>query len=79
MAQGYGYIKRVPSAIIERLSEEHGIVKIHNSSQELRIGQRVEIIPNHVCPVVNRMDRVFVVRNEEVIDEWNVEARGKII
>ncbi|MGG2196766.1 MULTISPECIES: alanine racemase [Paenibacillus] len=75
---GYGYIKQAPSAVIERLSEEHGMVKVHHT-EDLQIGQRVEIIPNHVCPVVNLMDRVFVVRNDEVIDEWKVEARGKII
>jgi D-serine deaminase-like pyridoxal phosphate-dependent protein len=76
--QGHGHIKQAPSAIIERLSEEHGMVRVRHS-EDLRIGQRVEIIPNHVCPAVNLMDRLFVVRNGKVIDEWKVEARGKLV
>jgi D-serine deaminase-like pyridoxal phosphate-dependent protein len=78
MTKGYGYIKEAPSALIERLSEEHGVVS-YEDPNGLRIGQRVEIIPNHVCPVINLMDKVYVVRGEDVVDQWVVEARGKII
>lgn len=77
-SHGYGHIKQAPTAVIERLSEEHGIVRVRHS-EDLRIGQRVEIIPNHVCPTVNLMDRLYIVRNDKVIDEWKVEARGKLV
>jgi D-serine deaminase-like pyridoxal phosphate-dependent protein len=74
---GYGYIKQAPHAVIDRLNEEHGVV-ISQKEDDLYIGQRVEIIPNHVCPVINLMDKVYVVRGDQVVDEWKVEARGKI-
>jgi D-serine deaminase-like pyridoxal phosphate-dependent protein len=76
--RGYGYIKEAPSAVIDRLSEEHGVV-IADDPNVLQIGQRVEIIPNHICPVVNLMDKVYAVRNGQVAAEWPVEARGKIV
>jgi D-serine deaminase-like pyridoxal phosphate-dependent protein len=73
---GYGFIKQAPHAVIERLNEEHGVVI--TKEEDLHIGQRVEVIPNHVCPVVNLMEKVYVVRGNEVVAEWKVEARGKI-
>lgn len=75
--KGYGYIKQAPHAIIDRLSEEHGVV-ITQKEDDLYIGQRVEVIPNHVCPVINLMEKVYVARGDEVVDEWIVKARGKI-
>jgi D-serine deaminase-like pyridoxal phosphate-dependent protein len=76
--RGFGYIKEAPSAVIDRLSEEHGVV-IADDPNALRIGQRVEIIPNHICPVVNLMDYVYAVRDGEVAAKWTVAARGKIV
>lgn len=78
VAKGYGYIKNAPLAVIERLSEEHGVVGAERDGQ-LKIGQRVEIIPNHVCTVINLLDSVYVCRGEEVLDQWQVEARGKSV
>ncbi|SFU44012.1 alanine racemase [Alicyclobacillus macrosporangiidus] len=73
---GFGYIKEWPKAVLERLYEEHGVVQLNGEACE--IGQRVTIIPNHVCPVVNLMEHVYVTRGDEVIDQWPVDARGKI-
>lgn len=78
VAGGYGYIKGCPSAVIERLSEEHGIVRAQ-ADGGLEIGQRVEIVPNHACTVINLLDSVYVCRGEEVADRWTVEARGKSV
>lgn len=75
---GYGYIKEAPGAVIERISEEHGVVRAEGEDN-LLIGRRVEIIPNHACTVINLMDWVYVCRGEEVVDRWRVEARGKTV
>jgi D-serine deaminase-like pyridoxal phosphate-dependent protein len=42
------------------------------------IGQRVEIIPNHICPSVNLLDELNIVRDGQVIDVWPIAARGKV-
>ncbi|WP_029423055.1 alanine racemase [Alicyclobacillus macrosporangiidus] len=74
---GHGFIKELPNATIERLNEEHGIVRLNGERCE--IGQRVTIIPNHVCPVINLMNEVFAVKGNEVIGKWTVDARGMVV
>ena len=43
----------------------------------LELGQRVRIVPNHVCVVSNLFDEVWVARDEDVVDRWPVAARGR--
>jgi D-serine deaminase-like pyridoxal phosphate-dependent protein len=75
---GHGYIIGHPSSIIDRLSEEHGVVVIPEDDPGFTIGQRVEIIPNHICPSVNLLDELNIVRDGQVIDVWPIAARGKV-
>jgi D-serine deaminase-like pyridoxal phosphate-dependent protein len=42
------------------------------------IGDRVEIIPNHVCAAVNLFDTLVAVRGGEVVTTWPILARGKV-
>lgn len=76
--EGYGLIVEYPDAKIVGLSEEHGTVDFSACAQKPRIGERVTIIPNHVCPVVNLFDEIVQVRNGEVAGAWRVDARGKV-
>jgi D-serine deaminase-like pyridoxal phosphate-dependent protein len=75
---GHGYIVGHEDAIIDRMSEEHGVVLLPPDEQDFQIGDRVEIIPNHICPTVNLMDQLTIVRDGHVADVWPVAARGKI-
>lgn len=75
---GHGYIIGHPNAHIVRLSEEHGIVSLPPGEEGFRVGDRVEIIPNHVCPAVNLQDELFIVRDGQLIDTWKIAARGKV-
>jgi D-serine deaminase-like pyridoxal phosphate-dependent protein len=75
---GYGYIVGHPDAHIVRLSEEHGIVVLPPGEEGFQIGDRVEIIPNHVCPAVNLQDELFIVRDGQLVDAWKIAARGKV-
>lgn len=75
---GFGHIVDYPEAVIENLSEEHGWVRLPESMQDMQIGEKVEIIPNHVCPTVNLTDELYVVRDDEVVEVWPVIARGKV-
>ncbi|HET9014707.1 MAG TPA: alanine racemase [Thermomicrobiaceae bacterium] len=75
---GYGYIVEHPDATIVRVSEEHGVVELPPSARDLRVGDRVHVIPNHVCPTVNLQDELFVVRDRGLVDRWEVVARGKV-
>lgn len=73
---GHGYVIDHPDWEIASLSEEHGATTMP-ADDPVGIGERVQIIPNHICPVINLFDSMTVIRGENVIDEWVVAARGK--
>jgi len=75
--RGYGYVVEHPELKLEELSEEHGHLSIPGEST-IKIGERLRVIPNHVCPCINLHDRVYVIEGDKVVDEWQVAARGKV-
>jgi D-serine deaminase-like pyridoxal phosphate-dependent protein len=75
---GHGYIVGHPGATIARLSEEHGVVTLASADDGFDVGDRVEIIPNHICPAVNLTDELVIVHDGHVVDRWPVAARGKV-
>jgi D-serine deaminase-like pyridoxal phosphate-dependent protein len=44
----------------------------------LRVGERLRIVPNHVCATMNLHDRVFGIRGDRVEREITVDARGRV-
>jgi len=75
---GHGYICEYPQASIYALSEEHAHVDFSACADKPEIGERVTVLPNHVCPVTNLLDEVIGVRGERVEVVWPVAARGSI-
>jgi D-serine deaminase-like pyridoxal phosphate-dependent protein len=75
---GFGLVKEDHAAIVERLSEEHGILNVARSERRHRVGDRLSIIPNHVCTTLNMHDEVYGVRGEQVEKVWRVAGRGKV-
>ncbi|MCJ8009206.1 alanine racemase [Lederbergia wuyishanensis] len=74
--KGFGHIVEAPHAILERLSEEHGMVQI--SKEDLfKVGDIVHVIPNHICSTVNLHDKIFLKGNDKY-EEKIVYARGKL-
>lgn len=59
-------------------SEEHGWVDISGSQSNISVGDRLEFIPPHVCTTVNLHDTIVGVKDSEIREIWNVQARGKI-
>lgn len=73
---GYGTILGFPEAKIASLSEEHGTVDLSASAAKPAIGQKVQVVPNHACPVSNLVDRVVFHRGGVVVRQADVAARG---
>ena len=48
------------------------------STHKWKVGEKVRVIPNHVCVAVNLHERIYGYRGEEVVEQWDVEARGKL-
>lgn len=57
---GFGVLLDRPDVTVAGLSEEHGVLDISRSDWSPRIGERVRIVPNHVCVSVNLQDRLLV-------------------
>jgi D-serine deaminase-like pyridoxal phosphate-dependent protein len=60
---------------VPRCNEEHGYA-VGSQVDELRVGERVRVVPAHICPVINLADEVTVIQQGKVIDTWRVAARG---
>lgn len=73
-----GMVTSHPEAEVYMTNEEHGYLNIEKCSNPPRIGDRIWIIPNHVCVTVNLHDWVYGVRGEQVEEEWRITARGRI-
>ena len=75
---GYGMILEHPEARIAQFAEEHGFLDLAACNDRPRVGDILRIIPNHVCVVVNMVDRLIAVRGDEIIGEMPVAARGRL-
>lgn len=75
--KGYGHVLGRPDIVIDQLSEEHGRL-VSDGPLDLRVGDRLRIVPNHACVVSNMMDTVTTVRGDEVVGEVAVAARGRV-
>ena len=56
---GHGLVVEYPRAKVVKLTEEHGQVDVSGCDRVPRVGERVTIVPNHVCPCINLQDRVW--------------------
>lgn len=74
---GYGALLDRPEIVVKSVSEEHGLLDLSQTEWRPRIGERVRIVPNHVCVSVNLHERLYGVRGDEVVDVWEVAARGR--
>lgn len=72
----YGAVLDRPQVQVRALSEEHGMLDLSRTDWRPRVGERVRIVPNHVCVSVHLQDRLLVVDGEGV-DCWELEARGR--
>lgn len=74
---GHGLVVEYPQARIRHLSEEHGQVDVSQCEARPRVGERVTIIPNHVCPTINLTDFAWWMTPQGV-ERLAIDARGKV-
>ena len=77
IVEGHGLIKNKKGIILKEFSEEHGVLEIRPGSSKINIGEKIDIIPNHICPVVNLFDEAFIVSQNKLVGVWPISARGK--
>jgi D-serine deaminase-like pyridoxal phosphate-dependent protein len=74
----FGRVMEAPGARFHKMNEEHGFIEVAGAEREFGVGDRVRVIPNHVCVAVNLHERAYGVRGNTVEETWNVDARGKL-
>jgi D-serine deaminase-like pyridoxal phosphate-dependent protein len=74
---GHGLLVEYPEAKIVRLSEEHAEVDVSKCKHGPKIGERVSVVPNHICPCVNLVDQFWWWENGAAI-AVKVDARGMV-
>ena len=78
-SHGKGVIWDFPSATINRIFDEHAIIDDDPAFRDfVHVGQKVRIIPVHICPVCNLYDTAYVIEGDEVVDQYEIAARGKL-
>jgi D-serine deaminase-like pyridoxal phosphate-dependent protein len=77
-ATTFGCVIEAPASVFHKMNEEHGYVDVREAGREFEIGERLRIIPNHICVAVNLHERVYGIRSGAVEEVWEVAGRGKL-
>ncbi len=72
-ATGFGRLLDHPAARISQLSEHHAVVDWYDDEPLPALGQRLRVVPNHVCNTVNLADVLHTSDGAT----WPVAARGR--
>jgi len=83
--QAMGAVKDAPDLTVATLSQEHGLIRAASGATldgRFKVGDKIEIIPNHSCLTVAHFDAYHVIRGTgdggegRVVDTWKIE-RGR--
>ncbi|MCZ9883178.1 D-TA family PLP-dependent enzyme [Arthrobacter sp. B2a2-09] len=74
---GFGRLLDHPEARITALSEHHATVVWPAGATLPALGDRLRVVPNHVCVAMNLVDEVTVISGGEIVGRWRVAARGR--
>ncbi|MDA0874676.1 MAG: alanine racemase [Bacteroidetes bacterium] len=84
-SKGYGQLLAswqpmtpMSDTIINALSEEHGWVRT-TGSHPVTVGERLRVVPNHACVVVNTQRTLFLVDGERVVGTVNVDGQSRVV
>ena len=76
LVAGYGEIRDLEEATVTRLSEHHGIVSFDRTPPP--VGTLLQVVPNHICTVVNLYDQYATLRGSSLADPIRIDARGHL-
>jgi D-serine deaminase-like pyridoxal phosphate-dependent protein len=69
---------QVDGAEYTEFSEEHGTLTLDDAAPELRVGDKIELIPSHGCTTCNLYDVMHVLdADHRFVELWPIEGRGK--
>ena len=63
---------------VKGLSAEHGTLELDDSARDLKIGDRLELIPGYADLTTVFHDEMYGFRDDRLDVIWPIEARGKL-
>lgn len=75
----FGAVKDHPELTVASVSQEHGLIRAAAPAAidgKFKVGQHVEIIPNHSCLTEAHFDEYVVLEGGRIMDRWRIE-RGR--
>lgn len=74
-------LDQTPAAFVDfegvpiKTTEEHSQIPVEKS--ELKLGDKLLMLPGHCCTTINIHDDLYLVRNGRVVDRIPISGRGK--
>lgn len=77
-APGFGVLLDRPEVAVKAVNEEHGMLDLTRTDWRPSVGDRVRILPNHVCVSVNLQDHLWGFEREGgPVRRVELEGRGR--
>jgi len=77
-SKGKGLILGYPNTYINKVFDEHAIINNETFRNIIKIGDKVRIIPVHICPVCNLYDEAYLIKNDQIVKQVPISCRGKL-
>lgn len=75
LTSGYGIVKGHPELVVEGLSEEVGKIRAQGQTT-LKVGDKIQVIPNHACSSANMTNYLIGYRDGQVAEIMYIDVRG---
>ena len=75
---GKGTLPDYPGVFIDSMFDEHAIILNRGFHDQVQIGDKVRIIPVHICPVCNLYENAYLIEGDEVVEEIPIACRGAL-
>lgn len=72
----HGVVKGNPSVCLSNLSEEHGVFETEEGLPDYCVGEKIQVLPAHICPVINLFNQAYLIKDGIVQDVVSIAARG---
>ncbi|WP_235869461.1 type III PLP-dependent enzyme domain-containing protein [Veronia nyctiphanis] len=57
--------------------DEHGILHLPEGETFVDIGRQLLMLPSHCDTTLSNFDRLYGIRNGEVVESWSIKGRGR--
>jgi D-serine deaminase-like pyridoxal phosphate-dependent protein len=71
---GHGHLRHRPGVVFTRLSEEHGVMDARDDLPMPSVGDKVQVLPIHVCVWMDLQAEVYGVRGGRIVERITVDA-----